>query len=247
MRQFLLSDPPGPHGRVTVRGDDFHYLAHVRRVRSGDTLDGRDRSGRRYRLTVVEVGLDQIVMDAAAGATSGEAAADGLPDLSVAVGLPKGRLFDQVVRQATEVGARTIIPLITERTVASIPKDRVPDRLARWTRIADEAVQQSGAAVIPDIHPPTPLADVIREPTDTARVVFHQEPVASPPLTRYLGEARSPIVLFIGPEGGFSDQEILGLQRTGATIAYLGRHVLRVETAVVYAVAAVSTILRIGH
>ncbi len=250
MRQFVLPQPPGETGRLILSGADFHYLARVRRLRAGDTFAGRDRSGTVYDVSVTRVYHDHLEIQARPPAGRGAGRAQAAPEesltrrLVLAVGLPKGRLFDQIVRQSTEVGVSCIIPLTTEHTVVQVFQERVTAKVERWQRIAEEAVQQCGAARVPEIVAPSTVTGVVERFSGAGLVAFHQEPVASEPLPRYLGGAQRELVLLIGPEGGFSDGEITYLQQNGAVIAHLGSLVLRVETAVVYAVATVNTILR---
>ena len=153
--------------------------------------------------------------------------------------------MDLIVRQAVEAGVRSIVPVSSAR---SIPEPSEP-KLARWRRIAREALQQSGSAHLPDIGEPVTLrkaAGIDRR--GGLGLVFHQERVAAGSLHGALfqdaGAAERGAFILIGPEGGLAEDEVDILLEAGFRPVHLGGTVLRVETAAVYAIAAVMTILR---
>jgi 16S rRNA (uracil1498-N3)-methyltransferase len=155
--------------------------------------------------------------------------------------------MDLIVRQAVEAGVGRIVPVASERCVAAEP---AAGRLARWRRIAQEALEQSGAGALPALEDPVSLAEAARRfgtpaPDDGAvRLFFHEGSVGACPLHEILaGDARA-VTMLIGPEGGLSEGEVETLRGAGFRQGWLGPTVLRVETAALYAAAAVRTIVR---
>lgn len=175
-----------------------------------------------------------------------------LPEITLCQGALKGKKFDQVVRQATEAGVSRIMPLVTRHAVADpTGADREEKKLRRWRTIVREAVQQSGRREIPSVEPPRSLEEVLPVPERNARkIYFHEKATDAPPLSATLqlpSQAEEPageVWLLLGPEGGLSAEEVAKLRRAGWRPGFLGPQVLRSETAAVYALAAVQTVLR---
>ena len=179
MRQFLLADAaPGMTRDLT--GADYHYLARVRRLTAGAQLTVMDRAGVRYAARVTAVGPASLRLvvggraDADPAAGTGAAAGSGpaTPAVSLTLtliqALPRGTLMDRIVRQATELGVRAIVPVVAARSQGpSRSAEALARRWARWQRIARQAAQQSGAAP-PEVEHPLPLAAYLeaRSPAD---------------------------------------------------------------------------------
>jgi len=154
--------------------------------------------------------------------------------------IAKGEKMDAIVRDATELGATRVAPMITVR---SIP-ERASGR-ARWLRVAVEAARQSGRGDIPEIADPAPFVRVIGDVHETLRValvldgapalnVHVRQAVAS------MGEAIASIALAVGPEGGFDASESAALSRAGFVQASLAPFILRTETAATAALAVIA-------
>jgi len=165
-------------------------------------------------------------------------------------GLPKGAKMDLIVRQAAEAGVARVIPLLASRSAQASDEQGGTGRRARWERIAREALQQSGSAVPTRVEAPIGLEDLAAALGESPgrRLCLLLDAEASPPLAQtslhgYLTEAPDEIVLCVGPEGGFAAEETRALARAGFLPLKLPCAVLRTETAALYAVAAVETIL----
>lgn len=257
MQQFVIPDDAiaaGGRNAAAVRsavltGRDFHYLAHVRRLRPGDSIPASTADGARFAMTVRERGRDRLsvtlrpVLD---GPVPDEPPAAA--PITVVQAVVKPAAMDLIVRQATELGAARIIPLLTDR---SAPAGQAHPRLPRWQRIGRSAGQQSGRRALPAIEPPRGLAELLRE------AELQEAPGGSPgklviklvmqPPAR--GESAfdlpdtldpaAPVWLLIGPEGGFSGPELDSMAGAGFRRCSLGAAVLRVETAAVAAIIAV--------
>ena len=241
MRKFLLPAPcPGP-ARLVLSPADSRYLARVLRLREGDTLPAGDAQGGTYVLTVLRA--DREACEVAVAPDDAAAAAPAGPALTLLQCLPKGRKIDLIVRQAIEAGVTRIIPLVSEHTVVRPGED--DGRSARLSRVAREAVQQSGAARMPRIDPVRDLASLAGpgERWGTA-LVFVERAGGEEPLHALLAAAPAEVSVLIGPEGGLSDQEVALLAGAGFHRVHLRTGVLRVETAALAAIAAVTTILQ---
>jgi len=240
MKQLLLPRAYAGEPRVTLSGDDFRHVARVLRMREGDRLGAVDHRGSRYELVLLRVGRS----DCEASVTprpfdSGQ----GRPQARITLlqCLPKGRKIDLIVRQATEAGARRIVLLVSERTV--VRPGEADGRTARLTRIAREALQQSGARSLPEIEGPRPFSCVEEEDWG-ASLLFHESPVEGASLHGLLAGGPAAVSLLVGPEGGLSDAEVARARAAGFRPVHFATGVLRVETAATFALGAVMTILQ---
>jgi 16S rRNA (uracil1498-N3)-methyltransferase len=141
--------------------------------------------------------------------------------LSVAVAIPKGEKADFLIQKLTELNVKTIIPLKSRFAVV------LPSKTDRLKRIAIEACKQAKRAWIPEIKSLTNFADVLKLKADV-KAILDQE-------GRSLQATKKSTLVLVGPEGGFSEEEIAQAEKAGFTKASVGKNVLRIETAAIAA------------
>jgi 16S rRNA (uracil1498-N3)-methyltransferase len=156
--------------------------------------------------------------------------------LVLAVSPLRGDRMELVVQKATELGVAEIWPVVTFRTDAAARPALRGSRGERWDRVASGAAEQCGRAVVPHVPPTTTLEGLLTRPFDGTRIVLLETP-GHPPLASARVEASSPLLLLVGPAGGFEAAEAEALRAAGFAPASLGPRVLRAETAAVAAVA----------
>lgn len=243
MRQLLLPGRLAVGQRIAVRDADYHYLIRVRRHAVDDELEVVDEYRNRATVRIIsvnETSADLQVLSLVHGPGD-------FTEIVVYQALPKGRKLDDVIRVLVQAGVCHLVPVETERTVVRIA-DLGNSRMERWNRIAREAVQQSGSDPV-RIASPVPLADAIREAGSdsgihtTCSLFLHTEPLAHSSLHGYLGTAVSRLVLFVGPEGGFTPAECDQFIAAGVQPLWLGPRVYRTEVAGLAAVAAAQLLL----
>jgi 16S rRNA (uracil1498-N3)-methyltransferase len=148
--------------------------------------------------------------------------------------------MDFVVEKLTELGAASIVPLKSERTIVT---DVSAQKIERWRRLAKTAAQQSGRTEIPAIPDPVAFDDLLGAFGKYDVVLFPWELASGPPLRERLPalvqDARS-ILVVIGPEGGFSHAEANAAERAGGHLISLGGTILRTETAALVALSILS-------
>lgn len=162
--------------------------------------------------------------------------------VTLALGISRGERMDLAVQKATELGASAIVPLVTERSVVRLDGERAQRRRAHWHGVALSACEQCGRDRVPEIAPVQTLAHWLerRMPGDLALLPEPRAPHG-------LGAVQAPprdgsVTLLVGPEGGISETECSLAARHGFTAVRLGPRVLRTETAVIAALAAVMTL-----
>lgn len=133
--------------------------------------------------------------------------------------------LDQVVRDATELGATEVVMIATDRALEKFGQRRTK----RWERIAVEAARQAGRGDVPAISGPMPLAEALAR--SGVRLCLHPNADESFLAALRGADPDAPVSVAIGPEGGFSDEEIARLREAGYRIVRLGRFVMRTETA----------------
>jgi 16S rRNA (uracil1498-N3)-methyltransferase len=136
--------------------------------------------------------------------------------------------MDLVVEKATEVGVTSIVPLLTERGVVS-PRE---GKVGRWRRVAEAAARQSLRLGIPKVSEPVPFSEAVLRVGERG-VLLHNDPDV-PPVESVVG---SPVGLFVGPEGGWSEDELRLAGDAGMPLGSMGLYRLRSETAGIVAVA----------
>lgn len=225
MRHRIFVDAIEPH--TTVTGDEFHHSVRVVRVREGEEVELFDRAGRGARGTVETLGRDHAVIAVGEPLPSRESPLA----LHLAIAVIQLEKFELVLQKATELGARSFIPLVTDRV--ELRPERYANKAERWEKIVFEAVKQSGRSVVPPIAPTTKFADLIGRAG--TKVVFDGD-VEPTPLAS-VEEA----TLLIGPEGGWSEDELRAARERECFFQRLGPRRLRAETAAIVAMTVVAS------
>ena len=216
-------------------------IARVLRMHAGEHVEVFDGAG-----TVAAVQLDAVSETAASGVVEAVRRVQWpFPwRTSVCLALIRPQRFEWAVEKAAELGASTIVPLLTERTAHG--GDEVGEaRLARWQRIAVEAAEQCGSAFTLDVRQPATLQQALQEPARLRLIGWEDQAVVLPPLLERVAAAgpwargtETPrIALYVGPEGGFAPGEIEAAVTAGCEAVTLGPRILRAETAAVAALA----------
>lgn len=239
-RRFFLERTPDEGEPALAAADERHAL-RVLRLGPGDPLSGLDGAGAEWPLRVVAAGPRQLEL-VASGAprrepASGEPGAT-LPWIQLAFPTPRAGRAEELVDRAVQLGVAALTPLVTERShVAS------GERSERWGRVARESCKQSGRLWLPVVGARASMTEFA--PPSACVLVFH--PRAPRSLSEWLREhapggatafdRARPLVLVVGPEGGWTTGEIDTLAARGAQTLYLSPHVLRIETAAEAALA----------
>ncbi|MBI1805986.1 MAG: 16S rRNA (uracil(1498)-N(3))-methyltransferase [Ignavibacteria bacterium] len=226
MDYFYCSPEKIIESTLEIDGEEFSHLVHVMRKKEGDEIRVVDGRGTAY-----DVCLDLIKKKTARGTIHATYAHHHeLPfDVTLAVGILKNpSKFDFLVEKVTELGVKEIIPLQTDRTIPSHAK------ADRWKKLALSAMKQSGRSVLPRVSELTTLEEFIREAGSfDVKLIAHERSVdAHAGLTMVQSNARA-VAILVGPEGGFSDDEVERCVAIGWTPVFLGERRFRTETAAI--------------
>ncbi|HEX3478772.1 MAG TPA: RsmE family RNA methyltransferase [Kofleriaceae bacterium] len=221
-------------GELVVRGDEHHYLAHVRRARPGEPVELVDGAGRRAAATIARLSAGETALIAGAP----EPIAPAPPRVRALVPLIKGDRMDACIEKLVEVGVDAIVVWPAARSVARLDDARRDARLARYRAIAQAAARQSGRAQVPDVTAAASLAAALADLPAGRRLVL--DPASDAGLA--LDPGAGDVAIASGPEGGLTPGE--RDQLAGFAPLGLGPRVLRADTAPVIAVALIRAATR---
>lgn len=214
--------------QVELFGPEAKHLLEVLRARPGDKLTLFDGKGTEATAIIEAVASGHLWLKVV---EKRQASREPPVPVELYVALLKGDKLSEVVRAATELGVSKIILIIT---VHSVAKEMGESKLQRLRRVAVEAAKQSERSLVPLVAGPIPISEVPG---------VKQGLVAHPGTSRLVQEILAPgypVSLATGPEGGFSDAEVLLLEAKGFTRVSLGPRILRAETAAISLVSLVT-------
>ncbi len=221
---------PGPLSagmRVTVAGNPAHYLAKVMRVGPGDAVVLCDDATGEWAARIASAGKREVALEPVGKLREREQ----VPDLWLCPALLKKDRFDLVLEKATELGVRSIRPVITRRCVA----DKLNRERARV--IVTEAAEQCARTALPELAEPVKL-DALLTGWPEDRALFFADELGGEPAAAAFAAHAGPAALLTGPEGGFDDTERAAIRaHPAAHPIALGPRILRGETAAIAAVA----------
>lgn len=231
-------EPPLSPGRHRLPETEAHHLRNVLRLKVGDAIEVFDGTRRHGCGRLLDVGKRQVWVEI-------ETVREEAPPrrrVIVATAVPKGERADWLIEKGTELGIHELIPLRTSRSTVD-PRDH---KLDRWRQQAIAACKQSGRNDLPTIHPVCDYATFLQRgdvhqqtwwlahPGGESWAQLQNRITAQPP--------EHPLLVAVGPEGGWTDAEVTAGQQAGATLLALGSQILRIETAVI-AIGALATSL----
>lgn len=223
--RFFVEQPLDGAKHVIIRdGDLIHQIRNVLRMTVGGQVVLLDGSGKEYTAFINGIDYRGITCDILKATVS-----PTLPrrEITLAFALIKKDKTEWVIQKGTEIGVTRFIPFVADRS------EKKGFNRDRAISIAREASEQSERATIPIIREPVSFEDIFSEYKDENLFLFHTDKADE--ITADIREGDSPACLIMGPEGGFTDQEVHFAKKHGAKIVSLGAGILRAETASIVA------------
>ena len=219
---------------VTITGDDYNHIANVLRMKKGEQFSVSIRDDESGKEIFYEI--DEITSDMVTGKLCFvEEAGNELPSkIYLFQGLPKVDKMELIIQKAVELGAFEIIPMSTKRCIVKLDAKKAESKVKRWQAIAEAAAKQSKRAVIPVVKEPMTMKQAIEYAKDLDVKLIPYELAEHIDETKKIIEGIKPgenIAVFIGPEGGFSEEEVALAKENGVLPITLGKRILRTETA----------------
>ena len=206
--------------------EDSKYISSVLRMRVGEELIVVDGEGYEISATVVSLSKDEVVLSAN---KRSENNSESPCRVTLYQSVSKGERMDLTIQKSVELGVYRIVPVFSERCVVKPGKD---SKIDRWQKIALEAARQSGRGIIPVVASPMSYKEALKDADDKAVKLFPWEEEHGQTLKQVIdGKSFDSAAVFIGPEGGFSEEEAALASDAGLKHVTLGKRILRTETA----------------
>lgn len=236
-RYFISSEQFGEHD-VEITGDDARHLQQVLRVKQGQEVICSDGVSREALVQIHTIEQGRVIARIVEHLSMSN---EPQAQVWIAQSLPKSDKLETVIQRCTEIGAVRFIPFTSERTIVQYNAQKTMRRMERWRKIAKEAAEQAHRNRIPSIEAPMrwqQVLDLVGQ-VQLALICYEQETAAT---FRSLLRKHLPlnnILIIIGPEGGFTADEIEAAKQAGCHSVSLGRRILRTETAAMVALTCI--------
>jgi 16S rRNA (uracil1498-N3)-methyltransferase len=240
MHRFIAAPENIRDGLITLKDENLKHLRQVLRLETGSVIRVFDGNGTEYEAELLDVNKNAAIAKVLLSFRS-----ETEPKIRVTLfqGLPKGEKMELIIQKAVELGIYRIVPVITQRTVVQLDKKEREKKAERWTRIAGEAAKQCRRATIPEVAAPVDFDDAITWSGNYGASLLlyenEEKKCLKELLKCYTINKIKDIALFIGSEGGFSEQEVEKCIALGYNIAGLGKRILRAETAAISVLAII--------
>lgn len=232
MYHFFVKQEQIGEKEIFIEGSDVNHIRNVLRMTPGEQItvsSGED--GKEYRCELER--LEENLVTAKIMWVE-EAAAELPSRICLFQGLPKGDKMEFVIQKAVELGVYEIVPMATKRAVVKLDQKKEESKRKRWNAISESAAKQSKRMIVPQVQPVMTFAQAVEYAASYQKKLIPYELAEGMEHTRALVDGLQPgesVAVFIGPEGGFDEQEIELAKRAGVIPVTLGRRILRTETA----------------
>jgi 16S rRNA (uracil1498-N3)-methyltransferase len=243
MHRFFLPPESCRSSALRLDGREAHHALHVLRLKGGERVTLLDGAGNEFLCDVESTTKDSLTLSVR------EKHFHPSPPcpVSLFVAIPKGKIIEDIIEKAVELGAHRIVPLLTERVMTQLDAVGAEHKRGKWQQVAVEAIKQCGATWLPCVERPVPLKEFLargdkpeftmigslqterRHPREWLKLFQEQH-----------GRLPRSAGVWIGPEGDFTLDELQQIEAAGAKPVTLGRLTLRVETAAIYCLSFLS-------
>ncbi len=235
MFQFFVGPEQITMPEIEITGSDVNHIKNVLRMKAGAKVRVSDQQGQDFLCEITGLGESSISLKILEKCQGTE------PPIQITLfqGLPKGDKMEQVIQKGVELGASEIVPVAMRNCVVKLDAKRAEHKRARWQAIAESAAKQSKRSLVPAVRPVCTFeeAAAYAKPMDVRLFPYEQERgmAHTREVLKKIHKGDS-VGIFIGPEGGFSSEEVEAVQGEMEIIS-LGNRILRTETAGLAALA----------
>lgn len=231
MHRFFIAPENIKGDILTIGHEEARHIERVLRLKDGDMAVFFDGMGQEYQVV-----LQRKENAPLTGRIIYENQRESEPALNLYLvqGIARGDKMDTIVQKATEIGIKAVYPVSCERSVVRLEGEKSEKKVQRWQSIVREACKQCRRNIVPEVMPvmdfPCLLMEIANRP---ALMLYENEDKNSLKalLQREMYNGAAEIFILVGPEGGFSENEVLTAVKKGVVTASLGSRILRTETA----------------
>ena len=231
MHHFFVTPDQVDEQNIYIKGSDVNHMRNVLRMKTGGQVEVSDGNNLKYLCKIVDYETDRAVLKILERRT---ADTELLSKLYLFQGLPKSDKMELIVQKAVELGAYEIVPVATKRCVVKLDAKKAEKKVERWNSIAESAAKQAGRSIIPEVSEVMSYQAALRMVKELDVVLIPYELAEGMEETKAVIKAMKSgqsVGIFIGPEGGFEQEEVEEAVMQGAKPVTLGRRILRTETA----------------
>jgi 16S rRNA (uracil1498-N3)-methyltransferase len=239
MSKFFVKTEQINNNDIVIIGDDVNHIINVLRMKKTDEVQICNQdTGDNYNAEIVNYSKNEVECKIISRINE---TTESNVHITLFQGIPKFEKMELIIQKNTEVGIKSIVPVIMERTVVKLDEKIASKKLERWQKIAEIAAKQSMRDIIPQIGNITKLKDIDTTEFDAVLVAYENEEhnmlkTELQKLERKIksnnsSEQQYNIAIVIGPEGGISEKELVMLAEKNAKFVSLGKRILRTETA----------------
>ena len=239
MSKFFVKTEQINNNDIVIIGDDVNDIINVLRMKKTDKVQICNQdTGDNYNAEIVNYSKNEVECKIISKINE---TTESNVHITLFQGIPKFEKMELIIQKNTEVGIKSIVPVIMERTVVKLDEKIASKKLERWQKIAEIAAKQSMRDIIPQIGNITKLKDIDTTEFDAVLVAYENEEhnmlkTELQKLERKIksnnsSEQQYNIAIVIGPEGGISEKELVMLAEKNAKFVSLGKRILRTETA----------------
>lgn len=218
---------------IIIHGEDVKHISKVLRLLTGDFLEISDGEKHEYIGKIKNISRDSVILSIV---QKYQLQTEAPIEVSLYQSIPKATKMEFIIQKTTELGIKAIIPVSTERTIVQFRDDKdQKKKMDRWQKIADEAAKQSKRGIIPQIHMPISFEDALNHSKENElNIIAYEKEVANgikSLIYNWKDFKIKKIGIWIGPEGGFTAEEISQAIKKNLYPITLGPRILRTETA----------------
>ena len=217
--------------KIHITGSDVNHIKNVLRMRQGETILISAGDNLEYTCLVSEMEAEEVIADISYVQEVGME----LPSkIYLFQGLPKADKMELIIQKAVELGAYAVVPVETRRCVVKLDAKKAQKKVTRWQQISESAAKQSKRMLIPEVKNVMSWKEALAFAKGLDVILIPYELAKGMKETREILSAIQPgqsVGIFIGPEGGFEEEEVRDAMEAGGKPVTLGKRILRTETA----------------
>lgn len=230
MYHFFVEEEQVNGENAYIKGSDVNHIVNVLRMKVGEELLISVKGDWDYLCKIEKTEADRVDLKVLESMEQRE-----LPvKITLLQGIPKSDKLEMIIQKAIELGVSEIIPVKTKRVVVKIDEKKVDAKVSRWNAIAESAAKQSKRSIVPKVLKPQTVENALETVKDYSVKLLPYENAQGIKKTRSILDSldtKNNIAVFIGPEGGFEEDEVKKATDFGFDVITLGRRILRTETA----------------
>lgn len=231
MFQFFVDADRIGVDTISIVGEDVNHIKNVLRMKPGTQVRISNMEDKDYICEIIELNDDEVV----AKIVDVDEEGTELPSkVYLFQGLPKADKMETVIQKNVELGVYSIVPVSMKRCVVKLDAKKAKSKKERWQKIAESAAKQSKRMIIPTVEDVHSFKEAVEFAKTLDVILLPYENASGMEATKEIISQIKPgqsVGIFIGPEGGFEEEEVTFLENAGAKVISLGKRILRTETA----------------